>query len=401
MNRRVLLIIALLLLAGALLWQRCPSRAPKTAAKAPAAEKGPIPPASAPETRAGVGFSPSGPPASRPVKPEGTASEGQPAVHKKKRDVIVTEKTVPHESLKEAEKTSQEASRRERTASFVPPPSVALPAFTLKVVRAQRTGDQVWARFFLVDDKGQPVQQMVAKDFFVREFSGGKTIEIPRSDITLLPQGSREPASIVLVLDYSDSMQGRTGDLEYAVEHFIELLGGYDKVLIMKFAKKISIVTDGFTSDKASLKIALKSRPDIGYATSLYQALDEAVVEVSAQDAPRVVVAFTDGDDTSSPPKATSWRAISHAQKKDVQIFTIGLGRDVVADTLRTIAERTQGVFSYAPEPQDLYGIYEKIATILSKTPVLLWPTHTPGLNFEITFSKPEGNASYRFPSAD
>lgn len=355
MNRRYILILILLVSIGVLLYQRCPSE-----------------------------------------KEKGMETGAQESVRMPE---------VPVAAMKEHEHhppPSRGKPRREkhppvRLSRVAIPPAVELPPLTLKVVRARRAGEKMRVHFLLLDNHGRPVQDIAAADFSVKEFTEGAPQDVEKSDLQLLPVGAREPASILLALDYSDSMQGRTDDLEDAVGHFLDAIGRDDRIMVMKFAEQIANVTHGFTADKKAAKKALKARPGIRYATSLHMAMSMAIVHLAAEEPPRVLVVFTDGDDTSSPPEFTPKRIMAAAQEADVQIFTIGLGEEVIVEDLKRIADESRGIFSYAPEPKDLYDIYGRIAAIISKTPILIWPSHVSGPNFEITYMKGDEKASSRY----
>jgi hypothetical protein len=94
-----------------------------------------------------------------------------------------------------------------------------------------------------------------------------------------------------------------------------------DKAQVGAFSDKIQF-SGRFTSDRDDLIGALRDL-QFGNPTRLYDAIWESIDLVEAAEGRKVVVAFTDGDDTAS--RRGLGDALDYARAKDVMIYSIGL----------------------------------------------------------------------------
>ncbi len=78
-----------------------------------------------------------------------------------------------------------------------------------------------------------------------------------------------------------------------------------------------------FTSDRDAPRVVPLKQLDFGYPTRLYDAVDESLARLENLDGRRVVLVFTDGDDTAS--KISSGHVMDRARAKDVMVYAIGL----------------------------------------------------------------------------
>jgi VWFA-related protein len=177
----------------------------------------------------------------------------------------------------------------------------------------------------------------------------------------------KEPISVALVMDYSDSMS--SSDLSYmenSAKSFIDKLNPAtaipDEAAIIKFSTSYEmIVPPGWTTDKDALKTAIDSPFSRGN-TALYNALSLAIQETANRGNRRAIIVITDGD--NNVPGKTLDEVIAEAKNSGIRIFTIGLGNAVPA-VLSQIASETGGQYYSAPTSTDLDTIYLQIAETL------------------------------------
>ncbi len=204
---------------------------------------------------------------------------------------------------------------------------------------------------------------------------------------------------VVLVLDMSTSMLRDTrsgqklGDALNAAQQFIDQLslegdqfGGRDQVGIVGF-NDTAWTAVGLTSDRAAANAALQSLPDgVAQGTRLDLALEmgQAVLDAGPrlEDNRPTVIMLTDGlpnrvpfgPDSPHPEcdrqECTVLKFASQAKDAGSRVFTVGLGLpdDVLLDLLRQAAS-SPGDYYFAPDGEDLAGIYEQIAGRIIECP--------------------------------
>ncbi len=185
---------------------------------------------------------------------------------------------------------------------------------------------------------------------------------------------STSPIAVCLVLDYSGSMSNNAiTDMEEAAETFVQNMYDHDYGEILKFSVEIEI-TQAFTDDKDALIDAIRQWTYLPLAsTRLYDAIYQAISDTAEQTGNKAVIAMSDGDDTLSDKSESD--VIEHAIRNGVPVFTIGLGREIDVNDLRTIAEQTGGVYYESPIPDDLMAIYQAISIILKNQYLITYET--------------------------
>ena len=101
----------------------------------------------------------------------------------------------------------------------------------------------------------------------------------------------------------------------------------------------------------------MKEGLDFGYPTRLWDAVDESIAHMEALDGRRVVIVFTDGDDSASRRSRND--VLDRAREKDMMIYAIGLSSEYFNGQtrvrtrpdrgLKVVAEETGGGFSSSP----------------------------------------------------
>ena len=171
----------------------------------------------------------------------------------------------------------------------------------------------------VVDQSGRPVPNLSRDDFEV--FDNGK-----RQDLSVFANDLR-PITLVMMLDRSESMLRHFTRVRDAAEQFVANLLPNDRVRIGSFSDRIQLDPATFTSDKDELiRILHHNLLDAGI-TPLWNATSVAMTALAHEDGRRVVLIFTDGNDSpSNATTNTSFREIrARAAAENVMVYAIGL----------------------------------------------------------------------------
>jgi VWFA-related protein len=185
---------------------------------------------------------------------------------------------------------------------------------------------------------GHLATDLTKDDFEVLDSGKPQPIEIFSSEI--------QPINIVIMLDMSGSMASSLQLLRQgAVQLFTNLLPA-DKARVGSFADQI-LLSDKFTNDRDELIHSLYLDLPQSGRTPLWGAVSRGMTALDKLDGRRVVLVFTDGNDTVHQP---SLQEVTHrAQAQGFMIYAIGLwnriGYTTVAPDpgLRTLASETGG----------------------------------------------------------
>jgi Ca-activated chloride channel homolog len=114
----------------------------------------------------------------------------------------------------------------------------------------------------------------------------------------------------------------------------------------------------------------LKDDLDFGYPTRLWDAVDESIAQMEALEGRRVVVVFTDGDDSAS--KRGRDDVLERAREKDMMVYAVGLaseyfnGQSKVRSRpdrgLRRVAEETGGGYFELSKKDELGPTFTRVA---------------------------------------
>ena len=124
------------------------------------------------------------------------------------------------------------------------------------------------------------------------------------------------------MLDTSGSMTAALDLVKRAAEQFLIRLLPDDMGMVGAFNDKIEFHPADFTSNRDELVGKLKEL-DFGYPTRLYDAVDESLTKLKGIEGRRVVLVFTDGEDTAS--KLGSGKVTDRARAEDVMVYSVGL----------------------------------------------------------------------------
>ncbi|MBE0500815.1 MAG: VWA domain-containing protein, partial [Desulfuromonadales bacterium] len=161
--------------------------------------------------------------------------------------------------------------------------------------------------------------------------------------------------------------------MEEGVIHFINQLSPSDSAEIVKFDSAVEVVQPfvaGDDSGKALLIDKVEEAWDYGRSTRLYDAIYQAVEDLSFQhDARRAVILLTDGVEYINEGDATSehtfFEVKNYAISTGVPVFTIGIGTGVDEEGINSLANDTGGQYFDTLLAGHLSTIYQQLAQIL------------------------------------
>lgn len=133
-----------------------------------------------------------------------------------------------------------------------------------------------------------------------------------------------------------------------------------DKISVIGFSSTVDKVLK-LTNNEQKIKQMVNSM-EADELTAFYDALYEGIKQLKNKNGLNVLVALTDGNDNMS--NKNFQKVITFAKKATIPIYIIGLG-DVNTDSLKTLAEATDGQFYYANSANSLTQIYKKISVKL------------------------------------
>jgi VWFA-related protein len=204
----------------------------------------------------------------------------------------------------------------------------------------------------VLDSKEQPIKGLTAANFVVE--LDGKAVD----GLTVRPVSETgEGIAVLLVLDVSGSMKGQpVKTARMAAARFIDQMGPNDVCGLAVFGSAMTIVAE-FTSDRGKLKAALGGIEAVDKRTRLYQAVFEGSAKAAVAPLRRAaVVILTDGKDTGSP--ITLDDAINGAATRNVPIYPLAYGSNILTKPLERIAALSGGRFLRTPELEDLQRLY-------------------------------------------
>jgi Ca-activated chloride channel homolog len=233
-----------------------------------------------------------------------------------------------------------------------------------------RVGTQVVSVFAtVVDAQNRLVPDLIETDFEVLDNDKPQQLIVFKND----PQ----PITVVVMLDTSGSMTGTISLLKAAAEQFLIRLMPMDKAMVGAFNDKIELSAN-FTNDRDALVSHVKDL-DYGNGTRLNDAIAEGLDALRGIEGRRVVLVFTDGDDTASH---IGQRAVlDRARNEEVMVYAIGLESDYFDgarmvrtkpdSSLRKLADETGGGYFELKRTSDLGPTFSRVAQELHSQYVL------------------------------
>src|SRR6478752_923595 len=212
----------------------------------------------------------------------------------------------------------------------------------------------------VVDPSGRLVPSLEKEDFTILD--NGKPAEVS------LFSNESQPFTAVVMLDTSASMTANLKLLNRAAEQFLLRLLPVDRAQVGAFNDKIQL-SGTFTNNRDEL-IGDLNDLYFGNPTRLNDAIGAGLDALKGIEGRRVVLVFTDGEDTSS---RTSFKTVlERARDEEVMVYSIGLeseyfnGMRVVRSRpsrdLRKISDETGGGYFELAKTVDLAPTFTRVA---------------------------------------
>ncbi len=212
----------------------------------------------------------------------------------------------------------------------------------------------------VLDPSGRLVPDLEQADFTILD--NGKP-----ADVSLFSNES-QPFTAVVMLDTSASMTANLKLLNRAAEQFLLRLLPVDRAQVGAFNDKIQL-SGTFTNNRDELIGALNDLY-FGNPTRLNDGIAAGLDALQGIDGRRVVLVFTDGEDTSS---RTGFKSVlERARDEEVMVYSIGLeseyfnGMRVVKSRpsrdLRKISDETGGGYFELLKTVDLAPTFTRVA---------------------------------------
>jgi Ca-activated chloride channel family protein len=276
--------------------------------------------------------------------------------------------------------------------------TLALAGVSAQQTPVFRTGTRIVPLYVtVVDNQGRLVPDLTREDFQV--FDNEKPQEISLFD------NEPRPFTAVVMLDTSLSMTLNLDFVKKGAEEFFARMVPDDRASVGSFNDKIQFAID-LTGDRDALVAALD---DLGFGnpTRLYDAVDASLDQLQGLEGRRVVVVFTDGDDTAS--KYSLGRVLQRSRDEEVMVYAVGLesimsvaGRRIVTRPdrgLKKLAEETGGGFFELKRTSELGPTFTRVAQELrSQYLIGFAPTALDGKvhKLEVRMAKPGLSARAR-----
>jgi Ca-activated chloride channel family protein len=221
----------------------------------------------------------------------------------------------------------------------------------------------------VVDAAGRLVPDLEREHFEVYDNGKLQDLTVFKSDV--------QPVSVVVTLDMSGSMTLHLDLLRQAAVQFVIRLLPSDRARINPFSDGRGRMSPVFTSDRDELIRYIHDDTQFGNGTRLWDAVDESMTALSKETGRRVVLVFTDGDDTDSK-NADLDEVLARAQNEAYMVYAIGLRTRIPGQFesrpdrgLKKLADETGGGYFELTRATELGSAFTRVADELHRQYVL------------------------------
>jgi Ca-activated chloride channel family protein len=200
----------------------------------------------------------------------------------------------------------------------------------------------------VTDRNGAFVGGLTRDDFSVTEDGHPQKISV-------FEKQSEFPLNLTLAIDTSGSVQKDLTEEAAAARHFAHaLVRQQDQMSVMQFSTEVRALTP-FTNKLSQIDHGLNQLRG-GWATALYDAIEQGSERLGPLEGRKVLVVISDGDDTAK--NTTYAEALEQALRSEVMIYSLidvpieaSAGRSTGGEhALITLSEQTGGKYFYVNE---------------------------------------------------
>ena len=209
---------------------------------------------------------------------------------------------------------------------------------------------------------GRLVPDLTREEF--RVFEDGR--EKPLTVFDNAPQA----ITVALMFDMSNSMARYLERIRLAGRAFVSALWADDRVRIGSFGLEVAI-SPLLTSDKAVLTRVLEEELWPGGPTPLWYATDLAMKSLDDESGRRVVLLFTDGEDSGLFVPGNLGQTRRHVERGGFMIYAIGLPGRELAGEVQSLADDSGGGHFVVRSEDDLGATFARVVEELHHQYVL------------------------------
>ena len=199
---------------------------------------------------------------------------------------------------------------------------------------------------------GRLVPNLTRDEFQI--FEDGKPRPISVFDNT--PQ----KITVAVMFDMSNSMAGELMRIRAAAGAFVKALGPDDRARLGSFGLEVAI-SPLLTSDKPTLLRIIDEELWPGGPTPLWYATNLAMTSLDEEQGRRVVLLFTDGDDSGFFVPGNRGEMRRHAERGGFMIYAIGLPGHGLSEDMQTLADDTGGGRFLVGKDDDLGATFAQV----------------------------------------
>jgi VWFA-related protein len=183
-------------------------------------------------------------------------------------------------------------------------------------------------------------------------------------------EGGAEPLTTMLVIDISGSMEknDKIGAAKEAARTYVQQMRAGDQAGLITFDTHVYNVQP-ITTDTQALTNAIDGLRT-GSDTAMFDAVAQAEQELNGVSGRKAIIVLSDGLDNQSQNTVDS--VIEKIGPSGLTISTIGFGDANTAaqsgldePALKSLAERSGGLYSFASDPDSLRALYEQFGRSL------------------------------------
>jgi Ca-activated chloride channel family protein len=284
--------------------------------------------------------------------------------------------------------------------------ALAAPPAVAQMTPVFETGtDLVNVTVTVRDDRGSLVSNLAAEDFAVREDGRLQAVQVFAPAST--PEERRELAlNLGMLFDTSESMRKDLRLSQESAIRFLEAIPRAKDLLLVFFDRDIRISRYGSENQQGIFGRILETKGE-GY-TALHDAIAVYVSRVAGTPGRKVLVLFSDGDDTTSQVPAPEVQRL--VRSTDVTIYPVAFAGEYRRNTsealrarsfLHSLADLSGGRVFQPTASKELAAIYQSILDELGTQYVLGYTSDNPKRDgkyrrITVELSRPELKVRHR-----